>query len=248
MMNNDYSDYIVYVDESGDHSLVSIDQEFPVFVLTLTIFDKNVYSNTTIPLFKKLKFNHFGHDIVIFHENEIRRRKNDFKIFYTKEKYNAFMQDLSNAIEASDFQVIAVLIDKKKLAQKYADASNPYHIALKYAMERLHRYLKEKNQEDKITHVVVEKRGAREDDQLELEFRRICDGNNWFNTTLSFQIVMADKKTNSTGLQLSDMIARPIGVHYLNPSKENRAYEIIKQKFYNNGSGEFNGWGLKCFP
>lgn len=247
-MNNNYSDYIVYVDESGDHSLVSIDPEFPVFVLALTIFKKSDYSDETVPLFKKLKFDYFGHDIVILHENEIRRRKNEFKIFNTKEKYNAFMQALSNAIEESEFEIIAVLIDKKRLSQKYSEASNPYHIALKYAIERLYRYLKERDQENKTTHIVVEKRGAREDDQLELEFRRICDGDNWFNAVLPFQIVMADKKTNSAGLQLSDMIARPIAIHYLNSVKENRAYEIIKRKFYSSKNGEFNGWGLKCFP
>lgn len=30
-----FSDFIVYVDESGDHSLQSIDQSYPVFVLAL---------------------------------------------------------------------------------------------------------------------------------------------------------------------------------------------------------------------
>jgi hypothetical protein len=29
-----HSDYIIYVDESGDHSLESIDSEFPTFVLS----------------------------------------------------------------------------------------------------------------------------------------------------------------------------------------------------------------------
>ena len=28
----EFSDYIVYVDESGDHSLKSVNPEFPVFV------------------------------------------------------------------------------------------------------------------------------------------------------------------------------------------------------------------------
>ena len=28
-----FSDYVVYVDESGDHSLTSIDADYPVFVL-----------------------------------------------------------------------------------------------------------------------------------------------------------------------------------------------------------------------
>ena len=30
-----FSDYVVYVDESGDHSLASIDSDYPVFVLAL---------------------------------------------------------------------------------------------------------------------------------------------------------------------------------------------------------------------
>ena len=34
------SDYIVYVDESGDHSMEHINQEYPLFVLALCIFDK----------------------------------------------------------------------------------------------------------------------------------------------------------------------------------------------------------------
>jgi hypothetical protein len=31
------SDYIIYVDESGDHSLTSIDPQFPVFTLAFCI-------------------------------------------------------------------------------------------------------------------------------------------------------------------------------------------------------------------
>ena len=36
-----FSDYIVYVDESGDHSLESINPEYPLFVLSFCIFLKN---------------------------------------------------------------------------------------------------------------------------------------------------------------------------------------------------------------
>ena len=34
------SDYVVYVDESGDHSLASIDTSYPVFVLALCVVHK----------------------------------------------------------------------------------------------------------------------------------------------------------------------------------------------------------------
>ena len=39
-----FSDYVVYVDESGDHSLASIDPDYPVFVLALCVFHKRHYS------------------------------------------------------------------------------------------------------------------------------------------------------------------------------------------------------------
>lgn len=47
---------------------------------------------------------------------------------------------------------------------------------------------------DPTVHVIVEKRGKNEDDELELEFRRICDGANYNGEKLNFEIVFADKK------------------------------------------------------
>jgi hypothetical protein len=42
----DFSDYIVYVDESGDHGLVNIDTQYPIFVLAFCIFKKSDYLKT----------------------------------------------------------------------------------------------------------------------------------------------------------------------------------------------------------
>jgi len=36
-----YSDYVIYVDESGDHTLTAIDRDYPVFVLDFCIFRKD---------------------------------------------------------------------------------------------------------------------------------------------------------------------------------------------------------------
>lgn len=60
-----FSDYVVYVDESGDHSLASIDPDYPVFVLALCVFHKRHYAEKIIPAVEKLKFNYFGHDSVV---------------------------------------------------------------------------------------------------------------------------------------------------------------------------------------
>ena len=66
-----FSDYVVYVDESGDHSLASIDAGYPVFVLALCVFHKRHYSERIIPAVEKLKFNYFGHDSVVLHETDV---------------------------------------------------------------------------------------------------------------------------------------------------------------------------------
>lgn len=66
-----YSDFIVYVDEAGDHGAVS--REFPVFVLAFCIFRKKEYASWVIPAVHEFKFRHLGHDAVVLHEREIRK-------------------------------------------------------------------------------------------------------------------------------------------------------------------------------
>jgi hypothetical protein len=75
---NTHSDFIVYVDESGDHSLESINSEWPVFVLCFCIFPVDAYISQVTPAIRKLKFATFGHDLVILHEHDILKRKGAF--------------------------------------------------------------------------------------------------------------------------------------------------------------------------
>jgi hypothetical protein len=96
-------------------------------------------------------------------------------------------------------------------------------------------------------HVVVEKRGKNEDDDLELEFRRVCAGANFNTERWNFEVVFADKKSNSAGLQMADLVARPIGMSVLKPNQPNRAFDAVKPKLLQK-NGRYMGWGLKCFP
>jgi hypothetical protein len=252
MPTTEMSDYIVYVDESGDHSLVSIDPEYPVFVLAFCIFHKRHYAEAVVPALTAFKFKHFGHDMLVLHEHDIRKEKNGFHFDNRAEK-EAFMAELGDIIEAHNFIVISVAIDKVDLAKRYQNPDNPYHIALMFCLERLYYFLREKGHDEHLTHVVVENRGKREDDELELEFRRLCAGNNGVGKVLPFELVFADKKTNSPGLQLADLVARPIGLQVIRPEQENRAFEVLAKKLYSRngregaGSG-YEGYGLKCFP
>jgi hypothetical protein len=100
-----------------------------------------------------------------------------------------------------------------------------------------------------VTHVLFERRGAREDAEAELEFRRICDGHNATGRRFPFEIVMASKACNSSGLQLADLVARPIGRKVIKPEQPNRAFDVIQAKLRSNPKNHsVLGWGLKIFP
>lgn len=247
--NKQHSNYVVYVDESGDHSLERIDTQYPVFVLAFCVFHMDYHANHVVPALESFKFKHFGHDAVVLHETDIRKERGIFR-FSSRSHKEVFLDALTGIIKANNFILIACIIDKARLRERSA---NPYHLALDFCLETLYEFMQEKRQDHLPTHVVVECRGKKEDKELELEFRRVCAGENRFAKPLPFEVVFADKKTNSTGLQLADLVARPIGLSVVRPDQPNRAFEILKQKFFCSGGRKnvgvgFEGCGLKIHP
>lgn len=138
---------------------------------------------------------------------------------------------------------MSVVIKKEAYRARYHEPTNPYHIALRYGLERLFYFLRQQHAEQYTTHIVVEQRGKVEDNELELEFYRVCDGDNYDKQKLPFNLVFADKQSHSTGLQLADLIARPIGLKTLKPEQPNRAFTIIEEKLYKNGKNSAVGYG-----
>lgn len=250
--NRVFSDYIVYVDESGDHGMQNLDPNYPVFVLAFCIFHKRHYSDQVVSALHQFKFKHFGHDLVVLHEHDIRKEKGAFS-FKSRQQKTMFLAELSQIIHTHNFILVSCVINKARLKGLPDQNENPYHLALGFCLETLYEFLQEKNQNELLTHVVFECRGKREDDELELEFRRMCDGTNRLGIDLPFEIVFADKKVDSPGLQLADLVARPVGLNVLRPDQPNTAFDVLKEKFYcsggrrNVGKG-YENWGLKIYP
>lgn len=241
------SDYVVYVDESGDHSLTSIDEEYPVFVLSFCVFQKTHYSHVIAPALRMLKFTTFGHDIVILHEQDIRKKTGAFHQM-NKERREIFFDDLNALIAQADFTLFATVIDKYKLKREQTRDIHVYHLAMQLGLEKLHNFLQSRNQHNRLTHVICEARGKVEDRALELEFFHVCSGNNSFEKTFPFELIIADKRTNSEGLQFADLAARPVGLSVIRPSQSNRAFQILEKKFHKNDKGEVSGYGFHLYP
>ena len=259
-MTRTFADYMVFVDESGSPGMGNIDPHYPLFVLAFFIVKKSDYTTQIAPALQQFKFQHFGHDEVILHERDIRKDLGDFAFLKTPALKGAILDELTTLIEAAPFDLVSVVIDKARHKAQYKTPDDPYHLALGFGLERVCGLLAHRGvwrsgaanpgsgaASNPAVHVVVEKRGKNEDDDLELEFRRICAGANYNGEQWNFEVIFADKKSNSAGLQLADLVARPIGMSVLKPGQHNRAFEAVKPKFLQR-SGRFMGWGLKCFP
>lgn len=248
-----FSDYIVFVDESGDHGMSTVDPGYPIFVLACCLISKQDYMQKVVPAIQRIKFAMFGHDAVVLHEREIRKDLGPFAILRSPDKKQAFLEALNDALAQAPITVFSAVIDKNKLIQQAREEESPYVMSLRFCLERIYYTLARLGQTGSngsalTTHVVCESRGGHEDDELELAFRRICEGDNYSNKALPFAPVIAHKRSNSIGLQLADLVARPIGLRQLRPDQQNRAWDVIEEKLDHDRNGRYQGYGLKCFP
>jgi hypothetical protein len=240
-----FSDYIVYVDESGDHGSVSA--EYPVFVLAFCVFQKAAYAGGVTEAVHNFKFKYLGHDACVLHEREIRKALPPFSFLQNASIRAEFMADLDQLIDQAPFTLIAAVIRKDRLSAEERSARwHPYHAAMRFGLERVAFHLRDSGvARDVVTHVVFESRGKAEDDELELEFRRVKDS---VANRAKLDIVFASKAANHCGLQFADLLARPIGLRILRPTQPNRAYELLSKKFRRSATGVVDGFGLKVFP
>lgn len=257
-----FSDYVIYVDESGDHSLASIDADYPLFLLSFCIFRKADYVNVVVPKLQEFKFRWFGHDLIVLHENDIAKRKKPFRFLDYDGIRTRFMAELTGIIAAAPMTIISAVIRKDMLRRRYTRPENPYQLALLFCLERTQEFLQVQEQTAGTTYVVCEARSnrkkdgelGREDQELELEFRRIVAGKHPLQpydgsgVMPNFEITFASKQMNSSGLQIADLMARPIGLSVLRPDQPNRAFETIRGKLWTGADGKLPGLGLKVFP
>jgi hypothetical protein len=244
----EFGNYLVFVDESGDHNLTSINEQYPVFVLLFCIVQKSEYVDSICPALQRFKFEYWGHDEVVLHEHEIRKPRDEFLILRDRELLGRFCVRLDALIEEAQITVVAVIIDKPALVARYTTPVSPYDYAMVAGLERVFQHLASIDERERITPVIVECRGAKEDRDLELAFRRACDGGNFLRCSMPFHLVMVAKSANSAGLQLADLMARPLGVRHLRPTQANRAADIIEGKLRRSPLGIVDGWGRKRLP
>ena len=114
----DFSDLIVYADESGDHGMVSIDPQYPVFALTFCDMRKDEYVGAVVPAMQQFKFGIWGHDSVVLHEHEIRKSFGPFGLLRTDRGLRTrFFDELNTLIEAAPMTIYALVMTRRRIAR-----------------------------------------------------------------------------------------------------------------------------------
>lgn len=242
--------YFLFLDESGDHGLAKLDPNFPVFVLCGIIIEEAEYYSFKDKL-NEIKKEFWGNKTVILHSRDIRKCEKEFSILFDLDLKSRFYEKLNKLISETDFKIISSAIHKKKHIIKYGLLSdNVYDIALSFIIERSVFYLDSINDQSKDLQVIIEKRGKKEDTDLNRHFQKVKSQGTYYVHSqrilnYGFGFHFRDKKENLNGLQLADLVAYPIARYVLDSKRANPAFELFENKFYKRDGKRY---GLKVFP
>jgi hypothetical protein len=242
---------VMFLDESGDHSLDKIDPQYPMFVLAGCIFDFDYYSKVVEPEANKLKMKYFGRTDVILRSYDIRKQKKDFSFLVDMKKRKAFYADLDVLMHSLDYTIITAAIEKNKLKNQYSTPGNPYYLCLQFILERSVMYL---GRSGKKMIFRIESRQTHNDEKLAEVYEKFRNRDHQLFKKDEIQSKLVDlsfnqKVQNIIGMQIADLVAYPIGRWVLDKTKENKAFDIVEKKIHKNSkNGQYLNYGLKIFP
>ena len=216
------SSHIIYVDESGSPDFGPPNSDYPVFVLAFCIFEVQNYVYRVDPDFQALKFDYFGHDLVILHESEIRKKVGPFKALNEPEFRDRFLEALSASISKADFNVLPIIHSK-------SNPSTVEDVYINSAVDGVNRCIEWVKTNGHVGEELVfafESRGPNEDRRLIEALDEIF----WARREPQVAVKFVQKAFASTGLQIADLVARPIGLSVIRPGQANRSFDLIRDK------------------
>lgn len=243
-----FSEFVAYGDESGTATFGKIEADFPAVGLAFCVFRVEDYVHEVVPQVQALKFRHFGHDQVVLHESEIRRRQGDF-IFGSSDLRAAFMAELNALVREIPMTIVAAAVDQRKLHSRYGSAFDAYDLGLRCCVEQVLRLIGESDPlgaEAEVSVVAEARSSTMQNHAAENRFYAGLPGIGTYASAPPSRVNLrfARKQANSTGLQIADLVVRPIVLQTLRPNQPNRAWDAISPKLYGTGATVMDDPGL----
>ncbi|WP_363349419.1 DUF3800 domain-containing protein [Methylocystis echinoides] len=234
--------YIAFIDESGDHGLEVIDPSSPVFVLGCALYQTDDYLGKETPLMTKLKIERWGHEGVVFHSYEIRKKRGQFSFCADSSEAKKLHQEIGDFFKKSSATLIAAAIDKERHKKQYSSPEDPYFLSMQFVLERIHKATYGR------VHLVFESRGVKENAIVSNWTNEICGGRNYRSKKFDFTHCFSEKKFNVTGLQVADLASYPISHFVRNRETKRPDWVAVKPRLRQSMDGQIIGYGLKIFP
>jgi len=187
---------------------------------------------------------------VIFHSRDIRKFKKEFQKLFDLDLKKKFYEGINKIVSGSDYTIVASANRKNAYIEKFGKLQDDvYEVALSFVIEQAVMILNEKDPNSELA-IIIERRGQKEDKQLDDHFQRLCARGTGKLTAeqlhqVSPTFTFRNKKENINGIQLADLVAYPIARYVIEPDRANPAFEVLESKIYrNNGNLD----GLKLYP
>jgi Protein of unknown function (DUF3800) len=253
--------YTLYLDESGDRGLVSVNRDYPVLALCGVAIEDSLYSRVVLPRLDTFKVDQFGSASVRLHYRAFTQHAGAFRKLADPAEAWAFENALAGFIDAIDATLFCAVIRKNEYLRRYGptrpvDAYLPvdlYLMALDFVLERIVKFLEELDLSQGT--VIAEARGKREDEQVRAEYRELRHRGTQFVSAERFTRVLAPdlefrtKNQGVAGLEIADVCAAPIATKVLKPESISPLWEAIRSKVWvGSGARTEGNLGLKCFP
>jgi len=210
--------YRLYLDESGDHVFREVTEPAHRFLCLLGCWFCNpdyLKFHEALEALKSRLLPHHPDDPVILHREDMLNARIDFKVLREPAMRADWDEELMKLINAAEFRIVAVVIDKLALREDHGDAAaHPYHLGLGFMLQRFAGYL---NHINRVGDVMAESRGGREDILLKESYTRVFERGVWITPAQTFQsaltssqLKLKSKLANISGLQLADLLGHPV--------------------------------------
>lgn len=248
---------VLYIDETGDHSLSKIDDQYPIFVLSGVLVDDGYHDTQLTNRLNSLKTEFFGTKDIVLHSKEMTHPQSANSRLYLKfldaSFRKRFYKSFENMLDSLDVSIVACVILKNKHFANYGlEAKDPYLLSFDNLLNRLIFDLS--NQEK--GRIVAEGRNSVLDNQLEIAFLSTrIEGTNKVQPAeiklkIDKNITFKEKSDNIAGLQIADMVASPIARHFLN-KRERPGHQLSYKSVFSKVrsiNGRWENIGITILP
>jgi len=243
------SEYLVFLDESGDDNLQNMDPNYPIFVLGAVVIEKTYHNTVAVREFAEFKARHMTPGQIL-HTVDMLRNQKGFEFLKDGARREAFYRDLNGLIARVDFTLIAAILDMPKAIAKWGlQQRTPYVYLMQLLMERIYLCLRGKG----TAQLFAESRQPHLDALIRGEFLRVRGGATMIRPATLLEHMFPEEirflpKSANPGAELADVLVTPVGRQHLGRHSPISA-QVIRAKTYKRPSdGKVNGWGRIVQP